>query len=87
MKALKVVYAVETHLYEQSIPGWELEAPVVRLAEVDELISLMVKFAENVTRNGRWQEQEWYHAQEVLDSPLVKAWRKRQEKGGHHDPH
>ena len=34
MKALTVVYAVEMHLYKQSIPGWELEVPVVRLAEV-----------------------------------------------------
>ena len=82
MKAFTVVYAVEPHLYEQSIPGWELEVPVVRLAEVDKVLAeavwAMEKLLAAVPPHGL-SDESFDRIQAFLASPLVAAWRERQK--------
>ena len=48
--------------------------------ERDQVIAEAVLFAENVTRNGRWQEDEWLKARAFLASDTVAQWREREKE-------
>lgn len=80
MKAFTVEWANVNWIYKYDrAANGEVCTQVVHLHEVDALIQEAVLFAENVTRNGRWQPDEWERARAFLASPLVAAWRERQK--------
>lgn len=67
--------------YETVPPGHDFVRIGDHLAALDAVLKEAIMFAENVMRNGRWQEDEWLKAQDFLASPSVRDYRARQEQG------